>query len=57
VGENEIVCYDRAILFKYGKDEILISSGNTLPGRFEIHHRPDVIKSILAPLTLRKEII
>jgi hypothetical protein len=55
-GTHESVRCDRAILFKYEKGEILVSTGGTLPGRFEINYKPDVIAEILAPFELRKEI-
>jgi hypothetical protein len=57
LGEHESVQCDRAILFKYGKGEILVSTGHTHPGRFEINYKPDVIEEVLAPLTVRKVII
>lgn len=55
-GTHESVRCDRAILFKYGKGEVLVSTGGTLPGRFEINYKPDVIARILAAYELRKEI-
>ena len=55
-GTHESVRCDRAILFKYGKGEVLVSTGRTLPGRFEINYKPDVIGEILATYELRKEI-
>lgn len=55
-GAYESVRCDRAILFKYEKGEILVSTGGTLPGQFEINYRPDVIEQILATFELRKEI-
>lgn len=56
IGDHECVRCDRAILFKYGKGEILVSTGGTLPGRFEINYKPDVIARILSAFKLRKEI-
>lgn len=55
IGTHESVRYDRAILFRYAKGEILVSAGGALSGRLEINHKPDVIQEILAPLLLRKE--
>jgi hypothetical protein len=53
---HDSVRCDRAILFKYGKGEVLVSTGGTLPGRFEINYKPDVIARILTAFELRKEI-
>jgi hypothetical protein len=47
---------DRAILFRYGKGEVLVSTGETLPGRFEINYKPNVIAKILSGFELRTEI-
>ncbi|HMQ03492.1 MAG TPA: hypothetical protein PKD26_06220 [Pyrinomonadaceae bacterium] len=56
MSEHELVRYDRAILFDYGKGQLLLSAGNTLPGRFEIQYKPDVIAEILETLSIRKAI-
>jgi hypothetical protein len=55
-GPHESVRCDRAILFKYAKGEVLVSTGRTLPGRFEINYKPNVIADTLATFELRKEI-
>lgn len=55
-GTHESVRCDRAIVFKYAKGEVLVSTGRTLPGRFEINYKPSVVTEILATLELRKEI-
>lgn len=55
-GTQESVRCDRAILFKYGKGEVFVSTGGTLPGRFEINYKPDIIASVLTAFELRKEI-
>ncbi len=55
-GTHESVRCDRAILFKYAKGDVLVSTGETLPGRFQINYKPDVIARMLAVYQLRREI-
>ncbi len=57
VGEHETVSYDRAILFKYEKGQILVSAGKSGPGMFEVQYKPEVIREILNTLSLRKELM
>lgn len=57
IGAHEKVRCDRAILFNYGKGEILVSTGGgTTFDRLEVNHKPEVIAEILASFVLRKEI-